>query len=68
LGVRGVEEVTFTQISARDNAYRDAVRFENGREVRLQEFCDGIRVRVLDLCGSETYEPIWEEEPDRSPV
>ncbi len=66
MGIRAVEEVTFTQISARDNAYRDAFRFENGREVRLQEFCDGIRVRVIDLCGSEAYVPVWEEEPDRT--
>jgi len=68
MGIRAVEEVTFTQISARDNAYRDAFRFENGREVRLQEFCDGIRVRVIDLCGSEAYVPYWEEEPDRTPA
>jgi hypothetical protein len=43
------EEVTFTQISAAVNSYRDAVRFRNGREVRLQELREGQRVRVLDL-------------------
>jgi hypothetical protein len=64
LGVEGAEEVTFTQITAADNNYRDAVRFSNGREVRLQELCDGMRVRVLDLCGSEAVEPAWEERPD----
>ncbi len=54
LGVGPVEEVTFTQISAAVNSYRDAVRFSNGREVRLQELREGQRVRVLDLsCADE---------------
>jgi hypothetical protein len=61
IGTDAVEEVTFTQLTAADNNYRDAVRFRNGREVRLQELCDGMRVRVLDLCGSEVLEPHWEE-------
>ena len=47
------EEVTFTQISAAVNSYRDAVRFANGREVRLQELREGQRVRVLDLSMAE---------------
>lgn len=47
------EEVTFTQISASVNSYRDAVRFTNGREVRLQELREGQRVRVLDLSMAE---------------
>jgi len=49
LGVSPVEMVTFTQISPAANSYRDAVRFSNGREVRLQELREGQRVRVLDL-------------------
>ncbi len=49
LGVGPVENVTFTQISASVNSYRDAVRFANGREIRLQELREGQRVRVLDL-------------------
>jgi len=49
LGVGPCETVTFTQISAAVNSYRDAVRFCNGREVRLQEMREGQRVRVLDL-------------------
>ncbi|HLK51492.1 MAG TPA: hypothetical protein VKT49_25300 [Bryobacteraceae bacterium] len=53
LGVGGVEEVTFTQISAAVNSYRDAVRFRNGREVRLQELREGQRVKVLDLSMAE---------------
>jgi hypothetical protein len=49
LGISPVEDVTFTQISAAVNSYRDAVRFANGCEVRLQELREGQRVRVMDL-------------------
>ena len=35
------------------NSYRDAVRFANGREVRLQELREGQRVRVVDLSLAE---------------
>src|SRR6516225_11236543 len=49
LGVRPVERVTFTQISASPDSYRDAVRFANRRELRLQELREGVRVKVLDL-------------------
>jgi len=65
LGVGPIELVTFTQIttpggSSRLDAagsYRDAVRFKNGREVRLQELPEGQRVWVMDLCGAEASEP-----------
>ena len=53
LGIGAVEMVTFTQISPAANSYRDAVRFSNGREVRLQELREGQRVRVLDLSMAE---------------
>jgi hypothetical protein len=53
LGVGAHEMVTFTQISPAANSYRDAVRFSNGREVRLQELREGQRVRVLDLTMAE---------------
>jgi hypothetical protein len=53
VNVGPVEDVTFTQISAAVNSYRDAVRFANGREVRLQELREGQRVRVLDLSMAE---------------
>jgi len=53
LGVGPAETVTFTQISAAANSYRDAVRFANSREVRLQELREGQRVRVLDLSAAE---------------
>jgi hypothetical protein len=52
-GVGPVEEVTFTQLSAAAHSYRDAVRFPNGRHVRLQELREGQRVRVLDLSMAE---------------
>jgi hypothetical protein len=53
MGVCSTEKVTFTQITAAVNSYRDAVRFPNGREVRLQELREGQRVRVLDLSAAE---------------
>lgn len=53
LAVAPAEEVIFTQISAAVNSYRDAVRFRNGREVRLQELREGQRVQVLDLSAAE---------------
>jgi hypothetical protein len=35
------------------NSYRDAVRFTNGREIRLQELREGQTVKVLDLSVAE---------------
>jgi len=55
------EEVFFTQITAAVNTYRDAVRFSNGRQIRLQELREGQRVRVLDLSLAETFAPLTEE-------
>ena len=55
------EEVTFTQITAAVNTYRDAVRFSNGRQIRLQELREGQRVKVLDLSLAETFAPLTEE-------
>lgn len=52
-GVGPVEDVTFTQLSAAPNSYRDAVRFANGRELRLQELREGQRVQVIDLSLAE---------------
>jgi hypothetical protein len=48
-GIHPEEEVIFHQISAEVNTYRDAVRFQNGRVIRLQELCEGQRVTVLDV-------------------
>jgi hypothetical protein len=56
LNVGPVEEVTFTQLTAAVNSYRDAVRFPNGREVRLQELREGQHVTVLDLSLAENLD------------
>ena len=62
LGVKAQEAVVFTQTSASVNTYRDAVRFENGREVNLQELHEGQRVRVVSLALAEPMPEIVPEE------
>jgi hypothetical protein len=57
VGVRGVEEVTFTQITSDAFSYRDAVRFRNGCEIILQLLQHGQRVRVLNLSSADTASP-----------
>lgn len=66
LGVGPEEEVTFTQITATVNSYRDSVRFKNGRVIRLQELREGQRVKVLDLSCAEpsAFDPAAEERPE----
>ena len=49
-------EAVFTQITAAVNAFRDAVRFQNGSDVLLQRFAEGQRVRVLTLSSAEEQE------------
>ena len=51
------EEVTFEQLTAMPNTYRDAVCFSNGDRVRLQELAEGQRVTVLSLGGDRAEEP-----------
>jgi hypothetical protein len=53
LAVGGAEEVTFTQLSYDAYAYRDAVRFENGKQVSLQQLAEKVRATVLSLGDSE---------------
>lgn len=54
------EEVTFTQLTATPNRYRDAVRFKNGREILLQHLNQGQRVRVLQLSLVEDLvQSVW---------
>lgn len=43
------ELVTFTQLSAAENAHRDAIRLHSGAEILLQRLREGQRVRVLQL-------------------
>jgi hypothetical protein len=56
------EEVTFTQVSEASHAYRDAVRFPNGRVILLQQLNEGQRVRVLALGPDAQVEDIVPEE------
>jgi hypothetical protein len=67
--VGSCETVTFTQISAASHAYRDSVRFTNGRTVRLQDLNEGLRVTVLDLslAGELDLEALREESAAMSP-
>jgi len=61
LAVGPVEEVTFVQLSDSAFTYRDAVRFKDRCEVRLQCLSEGQRVLVLDLPAPELYEPLTEQ-------
>ena len=44
-----VEEVAFVQLSADAYRYRDAIRFDNGRQETLQALSEGIAFEVLSL-------------------
>jgi hypothetical protein len=48
-GVGPCEEVRFVQLTADPFRYRDAIRFNNGREILLQKLSDGLRMDVLSL-------------------
>ena len=58
IGVGPAEEVTFTQITAAANRYRDAVRFRNGREILLQLLREGQRVNVLAVASEAESDAI----------
>jgi hypothetical protein len=59
------EVVTFRQLSAEVNTYRDAVEFKNGAKVRLQELEQGQSVEVLALSSErvrsqeQSIIPVW---------
>jgi hypothetical protein len=57
LSVSETEEVVFVQTTAEANAYRDAIRFHNCRQILLQELREGQRVRVLST-GVTELEPV----------
>ena len=58
IGVGEIELVTFTRIKA-PGGYRDAVRFRNGCEIRLQELHEGQRMWVMNLFPrAEASEPV----------
>ncbi len=49
LNVGEIEPVTFAEISAEVNTYRDAIRFENNRRILLQALEPGQRVMVVSM-------------------
>ena len=53
-GLNSAEAVTFRQLSAEAQTYRDAVEFRNGVRVRLQDLDEGQRVEVLALSSEKT--------------
>ena len=61
--VGAAEGVTFTEISATEYHYRDAVRFANGREVLLQKLQEGQRVEVLCLSLREDLPQVRSAHP-----
>ena len=60
VGVRRVEEVTFTQITSDAFSHRDAVHFRNGCQLILQQLQEGQRVRVLNLSSTDAGNPALE--------
>jgi hypothetical protein len=52
-GVGPREEVTFVQLTAEPFKYRDAIRFNNGQEILLQQLSAGLRMDVLSLALAE---------------
>lgn len=50
------EQIVFTQATATENAYRDAVLLRHGSSVMLQNLREGMLVQVLSLGGAEVNE------------
>lgn len=65
-GVSAREEVTFTEVTAAQNHYRDAVRFVNGREVLLQKLGPGVGAQVLSVSLVESPETLVASRSSRS--
>jgi hypothetical protein len=63
LNVASSEEVTFVQMGLDAYNYRDAVRFESGREIRLQDLMPGQRATVLQLSSEQPSESVPYERP-----
>jgi hypothetical protein len=57
-GLCATEAVTFRQLSAEAQTYRDAVEFGNGVRIRLQELEDGQRVDVLTVATDSVGAPL----------
>jgi hypothetical protein len=52
-GLSATEAVTFRQLSANAATYRDAVEFENGVKLRLQDLEEGLTVDILAFSSEE---------------
>lgn len=69
-GIGPREYVTFVQLNAEAFRYRDAFRFDNGREVLIQKLNEDLRVEVLQLALAEDInepaEPLYAEPPQVS--
>lgn len=61
--LNSAEECTFEQLTDAVNTYRDAVAFQNGVRLRLQELPEGQRVSILSLAGARERAPETELEP-----
>jgi len=55
-GVQDAAAVSFVQLSAAENTYRDAVALRNGRQILLQNLREGMLLKVLSLGAVETRE------------
>jgi hypothetical protein len=60
LEIGSVEEVSFTELTAMSNSYRDAVVFKNGRHVLLQRLEEGQRAKVLAVSSADAKQPYQE--------
>lgn len=61
LAVDPGEEVTFTEVTAGWNQFRDALRLKNRKEVVLQSVGEGLQVHVVSLTLPEYEEPLLEQ-------
>jgi hypothetical protein len=50
-----MENVMFVQLSAAEYMHRDAIRFQNGREILLQKLSEGQGVRILDMSSTDDF-------------
>src|SRR5260370_14829182 len=55
-GLNATEEVTFVQLSAEAYQYRDAGRFQDGREILLQRLGCGQQLAVLSVASDDIPE------------
>jgi hypothetical protein len=61
LQVSSEERVVFDQMTADAYAYRDCIRFENGRRVSLQTLRPGQRLKIVSLSPAGEPERVYAE-------